>query len=324
MYKKIITLLQLVIEIFKMDEQKIAIKVFYDGGFQPNEILKRFSGLNISKDKVYRVCKHLREGRSVDNRYRSGRSRSVRTRQTIKKIREKIRRNPQRSAREIARSYGISPRSVRLILKEDLGLHPYKKRKVHGLTIAQIQKRFTRSKQLINWLDDHDLEKVVFSDEKLFGVEEKLNSQNVRIYAMSIEDIPEEQRTVKRFKNEKKVMVWCGISKKGKFPMVFIESGIRIDHPYYIHNVLESVVKVEGERMFPEGDWVFQQDSAPAHKANNTQNWCRTNLPEFISTSEWPPSSPDLNPLDYSIWAFLRLRSMLHDTTVSSHLGLLL
>ena len=54
--------------------------------------------------------------------------------------------------------------------------------------------------------------------------------------------------------------------------------------------------------------WCFQQDSAPALKAVICQNYCRRHLPDFISTIEWPPSSPDLNPLDYSILGILEAR----------------
>uniref|UniRef100_A0A915EID7 Tc1-like transposase DDE domain-containing protein n=1 Tax=Ditylenchus dipsaci TaxID=166011 RepID=A0A915EID7_9BILA len=49
-------------------------------------------------------------------------------------------------------------------------------------------------------------------------------------------------------------------------------------------------------------------DSAPAHKARETQAWCRNNLPEFIDVKQWPPYSPDLNPLDYSIWGILEAK----------------
>ena len=195
----------------------------------------------------------------------------------------------------------MSRSSVGRVLKIDLGLRPYKKRKAHGLTISGMAKRLDRCQRLVKRHAKKNLEKLVFSDEKLFGVEERLNSQNVRIYSLAFEDIPEELRTVQNFQKENKVMVWCGVSKKGKFPMVFIESGLRINARYYIDNVLEGVIKDEGSRMYPDGDWTFQQDSAPAHKARITQAWCERNLPDFISSSEWPPSSPDLNPLDYSI-----------------------
>ena len=53
-------------------------------------------------------------------------------------------------------------------------------------------------------------------------------------------------------------------------------------------------------------DFVFMQDSAPSHSAKATQNFLRDNTPDFISSQEWTPHSPDLNPLDYSVWDILQ------------------
>ncbi|CAF4553576.1 unnamed protein product, partial [Didymodactylos carnosus] len=39
-----------------------------------------------------------------------------------------------------------------------------------------------------------------------------------------------------------------------------------------------------------------------AHKDDLTQEWCKNNMPNFIDRPHWPANSPDLNPLDYSIW----------------------
>ncbi|XP_054718970.1 vacuolar protein sorting-associated protein 53 homolog [Uloborus diversus] len=39
-----------------------------------------------------------------------------------------------------------------------------------------------------------------------------------------------------------------------------------------------------------------------------TQDWCRTHFPDFISSAEWPPYSPDLNPMDYSVWSILEAK----------------
>ena len=291
-----------------MDLEKETIKFYYEKNFSPYDIVKKLGSLHISESKIYRVCRRLREGQSVDNRHRSGRPRSARTAGIIKRVRERIRRMPLRSARKMSAQLGISDRSTRRIIKEDLGLKPYKKRKLHGLTSAQIEKRRVRSKELLKRHGKSNLEHIVFSDEKLFSVEERFNSQNSRIYALSIEDIPEHMRTVQRFQNEKKLMVWCAISKKGKFPMVFVESGTRINASFYIQNILGPVLKVHSEKMYSNKDWVFQQDSAPAHKAKITQAWCQANLSDFITSSCWPPSSPDLNQLDYSIWGILESR----------------
>ena len=46
----------------------------------------------------------------------------------------------------------------------------------------------------------------------------------------------------------------------------------------------------------------FEEDGAKAHTHASTQEWCRMNFPSFIDKDHWPPNSPDLNPLDYSIW----------------------
>ncbi|KIH64570.1 hypothetical protein ANCDUO_05120 [Ancylostoma duodenale] len=38
------------------------------------------------------------------------------------------------------------------------------------------------------------------------------------------------------------------------------------------------------------------------------QNWCKTNLTDFISFDEQLANSPDLNPMDYSVWSILESR----------------
>ena len=44
---------------------------------------------------------------------------------------------------------------------------------------------------------------------------------------------------------------------------------------------------------------LFQQDGAPAHRSRLTVAYLRSNVPEFFEPENWPPNSPDLNPVDY-------------------------
>lgn len=291
-----------------MDLEKFAIEFFHSKKLRPLDIIERLKNLDVNDQKVYRVCKRLDDGRLSDNRHLSGRRRMVRTAAVIKRVRERIRKNPQRSVNKMASQLGISQRSAFRIVSEDLGLKAYKKRKQHGLTLDQKAKRLDRSEILLREHGRTDLEHLVFSDEKLFGVQESFNPENTRIYSLAIEDIPEHKRTVQRFQKESKVMVWGAISKKGKFPLFFVEKGVKINAKYYKEQVLEPFLKVHGNRMYSNQHWTFQQDSAPAHKAKVTQDWCEDNLPDFIPWTVWPPSSPDLNPLDYSIWGILEAR----------------
>ena len=52
-------------------------------------------------------------------------------------------------------------------------------------------------------------------------------------------------------------------------------------------------------------NFIFQQDSAPAHRARETLELLRRETPDFISPDFWPPNSPDLNPVDNEIWAVM-------------------
>jgi len=46
--------------------------------------------------------------------------------------------------------------------------------------------------------------------------------------------------------------------------------------------------------------FIFQQDNAPAHRA---REFFKRETPVFISPDVWPSNSPDLNPVDYKVWA---------------------
>ena len=80
-----------------------------------------------------------------------------------------------------------------------------------------------------------------------------------------------------------------------------MKTGARV----YQDDVLQGVVKPLNTTVFSGQKWVFQQDSAPAHKAKTTQEWLRRKVLAFISAEDGPLESPDLNPLDYKLWAVL-------------------
>ncbi|VDL72812.1 unnamed protein product [Nippostrongylus brasiliensis] len=53
----------------------------------------------------------------------------------------------------------------------------------------------------------------------------------------------------------------------------------------------------------------IKKDGAPAHRAAAVQEWCNDNFPDFISLQEWPANSPDLNPMDYTVWSVLEAKA---------------
>src|SRR6218665_2296889 len=67
------------------------------------------------------------------------------------------------------------------------------------------------------------------------------------------------------------------------------------------------------EKMLPAICWmssdffIFQQDSAPAHRAKDTIALLRRETPSFIGPELWP-NLRDLNPVDYRIWGLIHER----------------
>ena len=62
--------------------------------------------------------------------------------------------------------------------------------------------------------------------------------------------------------------------------------------------VLPWVQEVVGEQKV-----TLQQDGGTSHTANSVQAWCRCNFKGFWEKELWPPSSPDLNPMDFGLWS---------------------
>jgi hypothetical protein len=61
----------------------------------------------------------------------------VRTKEVVKKVRERLTRIGDRSVRKMVTELDLSRSSLRTIVKNDLNLKPYKKEKVFDLTKAQ-------------------------------------------------------------------------------------------------------------------------------------------------------------------------------------------
>src|SRR6218665_1082963 len=73
-------------------------------------------------------------------------------------------------------------------------------------------------------------------------------------------------------------------------------------------------------RLKSGNDFVFQQDGAPAHRSRHTVEFLNSKVPEFVEPHNWPPNSPDLNPVDYSIWSALQQRVYLERIVNVEHL----
>ncbi len=134
-----------------------------------------------------------------------------------------------------------------------------------------------------------------FSEKKVFTVDQAKNARNDCFLALSPGEVP----SIATSKHPHSMMCLGVIASDGfaKMPLHWFKPKTKVGQKEY-QDTTETVVQPWLEEHCSEMRYVQQQDGAPGHTAKKTQKWCQENLQDFWPKSLWPPSSPDLNPLD--------------------------
>ena len=230
-------------------------------------------------------------------------ARKTQTKEFIEKVQAIIDETPQRPIWQIARDLGISHTTVNACVKEDLKCRSYRRQTSQILNEKTKNLRLIKSVRLRNILKHPKKANMLwfFSDEKNFCQDQVHNSQNHRWIATNIRHMPRVMKT----KFPGMVMVFGVVSSEGHImPLHIFEVDSKVNTKVYL-DVLKSVVipwcnQVAGGRL-----WVWQQDSALAHKSKEPQAWFQKECNDFVPFFHWPPSSADLNPLDYFVWSYI-------------------
>lgn len=288
-------------------EDKLRIQTLREQGLGYRTIVSKYPEKNWSLNTVKAICKRIDiTGSAVVRKPGGGRPRTVRTVTNIEKVGELIcsqESNPgtSKSTRKIAEDLNIHRSSVQRIAKFDLSLVAFRRIPCQIISTTVKEKRLERSKKLLRRLSVTATKKVFFTDEKNFYLNPPVNHQNDRVWSTGKKrDINEDRLLVERAKFAKHVMVSAGVCYGGKGRLHFIPEKAKVSAKLYVETLLPKLIE-DCNSVLPSG-FIFQQDGAPAHTSKLTQDWIAANCTDFIRKNEWPPNSPDLNPLDYSVW----------------------
>ena len=101
-------------------------------------------------------------------------------------------------------------------------------------------------------------------------------------------------------------MACPAITATRRSPLVFVPSLVKLNSQRYISDILEAELLPWARKHYNGASWTLQHDSAPSHGSKMTQSFILAHIPAFISIEDERPSrSPDLNPLDFSVWSIL-------------------
>lgn len=251
------------------------------------------------------IIKKFREVGSVHDRKRTGRPRCVRSEENIATLRAAIDECPTSSIRKLSSDTKVgSYSSVRSILKLDLKLHPYKPTILNALKDTDHENRVAFCTE---WLDRLNrspnlLQRILFSDECYFSLDRSVLSKNIRIWADSNPHAYLEHQM-----HPKRVLVWCAFSSAGVIGPFYFDAAISSES--YLQMLQRNLVPALRRRGLL-GNVIFQQDGAGPHTGSIVMNWLArrfgNDVISRLSDNPWPSRSPDLSPLDYFLWGYLK------------------
>lgn len=214
--------------------------------------------------------------------------------------------NPNISTRQIERELGI-PQSTASRLLRSVQYHPYHITLVQELSKADCVLRIQFCRWALGMLDQnpHFFWDVCFSDEATFHSNGSLNRHNSHYWS------PVNPHWYREVLNQHRwsLHVWIGICHGQVIGPHFFERTIngqiylnflQNDFPTYLENIpLDARLRL----------W-FQQDGAPAHYFHIVREFLNQRFPNrWIGRGGptlWPPRSPDLNPLDFYLWGYVK------------------
>jgi hypothetical protein len=249
------------------DSVRIKIAQFLGQNLTRNQIIKELAAQNI-KISAYLVSTVKKEIEGIPIK-RNGKSKSSpigRPRKLSKSQQSRLRKfflkdNPP-TIKFLAGKFDVSKPTIRYYRDVIFKLKKLRKRRVHALDARSILQRRARSWWLYRLLIKKGWDKFITSDEKTFHL--TTSSNQTDIYYVT--DGENHVRKIKKKSGHKArgIMVWAAVSARGKSSLIFVDTKAKVNADYYVPNILKPFFKKDLPRLYPDHDYIFQQDSAPS------------------------------------------------------------
>lgn len=214
--------------------------------------------------------------------------------------------NPHISIRQIEAECDISRSSIQRILKSGK-FRPFKIHLHQGLEPGDYDRRLAFLAWLATAREDGIINSILWTDESRFHNNGTVNRHNCHYWSV---DNPHWMRET-NFQRIWGINVWCGMidgyiigpkfyegTLTGEAYLEFLQG----EFPGFLENVPLNI----------RANMYFQHDGAPPHNSRIVAAYLNQIFPnKWIGTYgpiRWPARSPDLTPLDYFLWGYLKDR----------------
>ena len=267
-----------------------------------------------SKSVVGRVVKSYNDTGKIVSAFKTGRPRKTSARED--RIMQRMSLKERfKSCTEIKRvmnrtsCVNASRQTVSRRLQE-IGLFNRTLRKKPLVSSKNKKKRLEFANRYVIWTYEN-WAKVFFSDESKFN--SFVNDGKKNNVKRRIDERLSAKCTKKTVKFEGgSVMVFGMLSSRGTTPLVRLQT--RVNAQIYKNIVQDHVVPIIQNSGFDSA--TFIQDNAPCHKTKVVMSYLSEQEFEIM---DWPPQSPDLNPIE-NLWKTLGVKVMERNPTNTEYL----
>jgi len=273
-------------------EKRARIYALVQEGYPSRYIEKKE---NVSQSSVVRIARKVRTTGSVKDLPKSGRQR-IFTGRDERNIINMLTTGECSNAVEIQKNLktnkriNVSSSTVKRTLRRNgfssriKRKKPYLKKKHRGL-------RLKFAKKYKDWGFD-EWKRVIWSDESKFMI---FGSDGREYCWKRPEELLTDRHVIPTVKfGGGCIMVWGCFSFFGVGNIVRIYG--TMNGNLYRQILDEDLLETIQWNQLDKNDIIFQQDNDPKHTANLTKQWFEDN---DINVLEWPPQSPDLNPIEH-------------------------
>ncbi|CAF0812160.1 unnamed protein product [Adineta ricciae] len=259
---------------------------------------------NIPSEKsIKAVYDKFIETGTVFDRQRSGRP-SLMTEEKLDEIEEVLSTTSMVSVRGVSQSVNLSKTVVHRAMRDVLGYKPYKMHRTQQLFDEDKDLRVVMAEILLPIIEDENNDGLIFlSDDATFHVSGMIHKHNCRIWSQD-----NLHTTMEVAMNSPKVTVWCAMSSKMIIGPYFFDESTVNQHNYL--DMLQNFFYPFLQKKKLTRRIIFQQDGAPAHFANSVRSWLDDSFDDrWIGRGgsiSWAPRSPNLSPLDFFLWGYIR------------------